>query len=118
MVIELGADVEQSAAIDGLSALAQPTRLAVFRLLVRSGPDGLAAGAIAALSGVQSSTLSHHLAHLERARLVTSRRDGRSILYAADYAGIRALFGFLMDDCCAGWPELREPAGSHEREIA
>ena len=79
-----------------LGALAQPTRLAVFRLLVQAGPEGIAAGAIAAAVAAQPSTLSHHLGELERAGLAVSRRDGRQVIYAADYQGTRRLLEFLM----------------------
>ena len=89
-----------------LSALAQETRLAVFRLLVRQGSSGLPAGEIASSFAVPPSTLSHHLAQLERARLVTAERNQRQILYAADYEGIRGLLAFLMEDCCQGRPEI------------
>lgn len=96
-------------AVDTLSALAQGHRLAVFRLLVRAGAEGLAAGEIAREVGVRPNTLSTHLAILGHAGLVTSRRDGRSIIYAADYARVSALLGFLMEDCCAGRPEICAP---------
>jgi len=89
-----------------LAALAQEHRLAVFRLLVREGPCGLPAGAIAARVGVPPSTLSHHLAHLERAGLVRSRREERRIYYALDIGGTRRLIGFLTEDCCRGQPEI------------
>lgn len=98
-------------ALPALSALAQETRLAAFRLLVRRGPEGMAAGAIARRLNVAPSTLSAHLAQLERARLITSRREQRQIIYSADYAGTRRLLDFLMEDCCAGLSELRA-AGS------
>ena len=93
-------------AVEALSALAHASRLAVFRLLVRAGPDGLPAGEIAREVGVLPNTLSTHLTILAHAGLVQARRDGRSILYSADYAGMRALLGFLMEDCCAGLPEI------------
>lgn len=109
--------MQTAAAIDALAALAQETRLAVFRLLVRAGPEGLIAGDIAAAASVVPSTLSHHLGHLERAGLATSRRDGRQVVYAANYDGIRDLLGFLTDDCCAGRPEVSTPALT-EREFA
>jgi len=89
-----------------LSALGQPHRLAVFRLLVRAGPEGVPAGGIAREIGLLQNTLSNHLAILANAGLVRSRRDGRSILYSADYDGMRGLFAFLIDDCCNGRPEL------------
>ena len=98
--------METKIAVQALSALAQETRLAVFRLLVIAGPDGLNAGDIAQRLGVGASTMSHHLAHLERAGLVRSQRVQRQIFYATDYAGTRRLLAFLMEDCCQGMPEL------------
>lgn len=105
--------MENTQAIDALSALAQSTRLEIFRLLVRAGPDGLNAGEIAERLGVGASTLSHHLATLDRAGLLRSWRVQRQIFYATDYAGTRRLLAFLMEDCCQGRPELcGEGAGS------
>jgi DNA-binding transcriptional ArsR family regulator len=88
------------------AALAQETRLAVFRLLVREGPTGLPAGEIAERVGVAPSTLSFHLAQLERAELIRSARVQRQIFYALDVRGTRRLVGFLTEDCCRGNPEL------------
>lgn len=98
--------MKATAAVAAFGALAQETRLAVFRLLVQAGPDGLTAGEIAEALKVPASTMSHHLATIERAGLATSRRESRSIFYAADYEGIRALLTFLMEDCCQGRTEL------------
>lgn len=98
--------MEQKNAIAALAALAQDSRLAVFRLLVRSGPDGLPAGEIAQALGVQPATLSFHLSQLANAGLVESRRAGRSIIYSADVAVMKGLMGFLLHDCCDGHPEL------------
>lgn len=98
--------MEESQAIDAFAALSQETRLKVFRLLVREGPNGRAAGAIAEALGVQPSTLSHHLGLLERASLIRSWRVERHIFYAADLEGTRRLVAFLTDDCCQGRPEL------------
>ncbi len=97
-------------AVEALSALAHASRLAVFRLLVRAGPEGLPAGEIAQEVGVLPNTLSSHLTILAHAGLIRSRREGRSIYYSADYPSMRALLGFLMDDCCAGRPEIVAPA--------
>lgn len=96
-------------AVEALSALAHASRLAVFRLLVRAGPDGLPAGEIAREIGVLPNTLSTHLTLLGHAGLIRSRRDGRSIIYAADYEGVRDLLGFLAADCCDGRPEICAP---------
>lgn len=98
--------MEAMAAVAAFGALAQETRLAVFRLLVQAGPDGMMAGEIAEALKVPASTMSHHLATIERAGLATSRRESRSIFYAANYEGIRALISFLMEDCCQGRPEI------------
>jgi DNA-binding transcriptional ArsR family regulator len=88
------------------AALAHEVRLALFRLLVSREPDGLAAGEIAAELGVGPSTLSGHLAQLERARLIKSRRESRRIIYSVDRGGTQGLVSFLVDDCCGGRPEL------------
>lgn len=101
--------MESPVAVEALSALAQETRLSVFRLLVRAGPEGMAAGEIASEIGVRPNTLSTHLTILEHAGLLGSRRDGRSIIYAADYDRMRNLLGFLMEDCCAGRAEICAP---------
>lgn len=93
-------------AVEALSALAHGHRLAVFRLLVRVGADGLPAGEIAREVGVLPNTLSTHLTILEHASLINSRRDGRLVIYRANYDGMRELLGFLVADCCAGRPEI------------
>jgi ArsR family transcriptional regulator, arsenate/arsenite/antimonite-responsive transcriptional repressor len=93
-------------AVDALGALAHDTRLSVFRMLVQAGPQGMIAGAIAEAQGVPPSTMSHHLATLERAGLVQSERESRLIHYRADFAGMRRLLAFLMQDCCEGRPEM------------
>ncbi|WP_420383156.1 ArsR/SmtB family transcription factor [Novosphingobium sp.] len=93
-------------AVDALGALAHETRLSVFRMLVQAGPDGLIAGTIAEKAGVPSSTMSHHLATLERAGLVQSERESRVIHYRTDYSSMRRLLAFLMQDCCNGAPEM------------
>jgi DNA-binding transcriptional ArsR family regulator len=91
---------------DAFAALANELRLSVFRLLVRAAPDGLPAGQIADRLDVPASTLSTHLAQLERAGLLKSWREQQRILYAVDTEGTRNLVGFLIDDCCGGQPEL------------
>jgi DNA-binding transcriptional ArsR family regulator len=105
-------------ATQALGALAQPTRLAVFRLLVREGPEGLPAGVVAEKIGVQPATLSFHLAQLERAGLLVSERRSRQIIYAADFAAMRALVGFLLDDCCQGRPEICAGLSPAQRQKA
>ncbi|MEO8198835.1 MAG: metalloregulator ArsR/SmtB family transcription factor [Thermoanaerobaculia bacterium] len=92
--------MEASAALDRLAALAQETRLVLFRRLVQQGPSGLAAGEIAAALAVPAPTLSFHLAQLERASLVTSQREGRSIRYAANYSAMEELLAYLYENCC------------------
>lgn len=89
-------------AILALGALAQEHRLALFRLLVQAGEDGMAAGALADALGVPNSSLSFHLAHLSRAGLIDQRRDGRSLIYSANYAAMNRLVGYLMENCCGG----------------
>jgi ArsR family transcriptional regulator len=98
-----------SDAVEALSALAHGHRLAVFRLLVRAGAEGLPAGEIAREVGVLPNTLSTHLTILGHAGLIRSRREGRSVIYAADYDGMGELLGFLVADCCAGHPEICGP---------
>ena len=93
-------------AVDALSALAHASRLAVFRLLVRAGPDGIAAGEIAREIGALPNTLSSHLTILAHAGLIQSRREGRSIVYSADFDRMRDLLDFLIADCCGGRPEI------------
>ena len=101
--------METEAAVETLSALAQETRLRVFRLLVEHGPEGLPAGAVARHCGVPANTMSVHLGILARAGLVSARRDSRQVFYAADIPGLRGLIGFLLQDCCRGRPDLCEP---------
>jgi ArsR family transcriptional regulator, arsenate/arsenite/antimonite-responsive transcriptional repressor len=93
-------------ALAALAALGQPTRLEIFRLLMRREPDGLPAGGVAAAIGCAHNTLSSHLSILARAGLIRATRSGRSIIYRANVEGIRALVGFLITDCCDGHPEL------------
>lgn len=104
--------MESKSAVVALGALAQDTRLAIFRLLVEAGPDGLAAGTIAARLEVAPPTLSFHLSQLATAGLVTSVRHGRSITYAADFEAMAALVDFLTRNCCEGRPELCLPAAA------
>jgi DNA-binding transcriptional ArsR family regulator len=104
-----GSTMQLPNAVEALSALAHTSRLAVFRLLVETGKQGLPAGAIASEVGVLPNTLSTHLTLLSRANLIQSRREGRSLIYSADYDGMRALLGFLVADCCGGQPEICAP---------
>jgi ArsR family transcriptional regulator, arsenate/arsenite/antimonite-responsive transcriptional repressor len=98
--------MEEKRAIKAFAALAQEHRLQVFRLLVRHAPHGLPAGQIAAQVGVPASTMSTHLAQLERVGLLRSWREQRRILYAVDTEGIRQVVTFLTEECCGGRPEL------------
>ena len=101
--------MDSDSAIMALGALAQETRLDVFRLLVRYEPDGLAAGEIARQLDVPQNTMSSHLGILARAGIVRSERHSRSIIYRADLGGLRGVMLFLVKDCCAGSPELCAP---------
>ena len=94
--------MESKEAVKALSALAQGTRLAAFRLLVEVGPGGMAAGAIAERLGLPAATASFHLAQLANAGLVRSRAEGRFVIYAADFDRMQTLIGFLTDNCCDG----------------
>src|SRR4051794_30528437 len=97
--------MDTTAAVSGMNALGQETRMRAFRLLLNAGAEGVPAGEIARRLGVPQTTMSTHLAQLTRAGLVRSRRASRSIIYIADLAGIRGLLGFLVQDCCQGQPE-------------
>ena len=92
--------MKKSQALDRFSALSQETRLRIVRLLVQTGPAGLPAGAIGDAMGTSSSNTSFHLGHLERAGLIRSRREARSIIYSANLQGLTGLIRFLMEDCC------------------
>lgn len=101
--------MESNDATSAFQALGQPTRLAVFRLLVQTGAQGLAAGDIARALDLRPNTLSSHLALLDHAGLITAVRQGRSICYAADMQGLRGLMHWLLQDCCGGTPEICDP---------
>jgi ArsR family transcriptional regulator len=98
--------MNESSAIAVFAALASEPRLRILRRLVQSAPEALPAGALAAVIDAPASSASFHLAALERAGIVRSRRASRSILYAADLAALQGLVGFLLEDCCAGRPDL------------
>src|SRR6516164_5090327 len=97
-------------ALAALAALAQENRLDVFRLLVRARPDGMPAGSVAAALKLAPNTLTFHFDRLREAGLVTVRRDGRSMIYAARYETMDALLGYLTENCCQGQPEQCAPA--------
>ena len=101
--------MELKAAVQALSALGQESRLRVFRLLVKRGPEGMPAGDIAEQLNVPANTMSSHLAVLSRAGLVASRKQGRSVIYTVDVEGTRKLLAFLVEDCCQGKPKVCQP---------
>jgi len=101
--------MESKSATLSLSALGHEGRLAIFRLLVSAGPGGLAAGEIARRLGMVANSLSANLNILSRANLTTSRREGRSIIYQADFSTMTALVAFLVGDCCGRAPEICSP---------
>jgi DNA-binding transcriptional ArsR family regulator len=111
-------------AVGALAALAQETRLAIYRLLVEAGPNGLAAGAIAARLAVAPSSLSFHLAQLSRAGLIHPRRMSRSLIYAADFSAMNGLVAYLTENCCGGeacapvCEPAKTPAGRSRKKSA
>ncbi len=102
-------EITDSTAVAAFGALAQETRLAIYRLLVERGPNGLSAGAIADALDIPAATLSFHLAQLRGAGLISQRRESRSLFYAVDIAAMNSLIGFLSDRCCGGEPGLCLP---------
>ena len=109
--------METNAAVTALSALAQTSRLAVFRALVQAGPAGMAAGKISELADIPPSSLSFHLKELSHAGLGASRQDGRFVIYTAQFDVMNALLGFLTENCCGGNPcaPVCSPACSPEK---
>ena len=106
LLLHICGNVEKPDAIAALAALAQDTRLDIFRLLVQTGPDGLPAGQIGERLGLPSATLSFHLNQLKHAGLITFRREGRSLIYGAEYAAMTKLLSYLTENCCQGDPAL------------
>ena len=102
--------MEKTNAVSALAALAQDNRLDVFRLLVQAGPAGMPAGAVADALDLAPNTLTFHFDRLRQAGLVTVRREGRSMIYAARFETMNALLAFLTENCCAGAPEKCAPA--------
>ena len=107
--------MDTKSAISSLSALAQETRLAIFRMLIEAGTDGLAAGAIAERLDIPASSLSFHLAELTRAGLIAQRRESRSLIYSANFRAMNALLGYLTENCCGGNPAACAPLMSQKR---
>ena len=101
--------MDDTATIETLSALAHPARLDAFRRLVKAEPDGIAAGELARLCQVPQNTMSSHLAILQRAGLIESERQSRSIIYRADLSHFRDMTSYLLQDCCGGRPEICAP---------
>jgi ArsR family transcriptional regulator, arsenate/arsenite/antimonite-responsive transcriptional repressor len=102
--------MKKEAIIQALGALAQETRIDIFRILVQAGPEGLPAGAIGERLGLPSPTLSFHLNQLRFAGLVTSRRESRSIIYSANFKTMNQVVAYLTENCCGGRPELCAPS--------
>jgi ArsR family transcriptional regulator, arsenate/arsenite/antimonite-responsive transcriptional repressor len=102
--------MEKSDAVAALAALAQDHRLETYRLLVQAGPDGMPAGEVAAAIGLSPNTLTFHFDRLRMAGLVTVRRDGRSMIYAARFETMNALLGYLTENCCKGSKDACAPA--------
>jgi len=102
--------MDQRQALIAFGALSQETRLHIVRMLVVSGPGGMAAGAIAEKAEVSPSNISFHLKELERSGLIAQQRESRSIIYTANYEALGGLVRFLMEDCCSGHPEICAPA--------
>ena len=113
--------MKSASAVEALSSLAQEHRLALFRLLVQAGDNGMAAGAIAEALGVPNSSLSFHLAQLKNAGLILRERQHRSLIYRANYSAMNALVAYLMENCCAGAdcaPAEACASPAHERKSA
>lgn len=110
------AGTESARVVRALGALAQEHRLAAYRQLVQAGPEGMAAGVLAQRLGLAASSLSFHLAQLVHADLIVARRQGRSIVYSADFTAMNALMGFLTENCCGG--VSCAPAPSCEKDRA
>jgi ArsR family transcriptional regulator len=112
--------MEMKTVVTALSALAQDSRLAIFRALVQAGPAGLAAGRISEITGIAPSSLSFHLKELSHAEMVSSQQAGRFIIYSANFSTMNALLGFLTENCCGGNPcsPVCTPACPTEKEAS
>lgn len=101
-MLKHGITMQTKNALSALAALAQESRLAVFRLLVEAGPQGMAASKIGDALGIPASSLSFHLKELSHANLITPRQDGRFVIYSAQFSTMNELISFLTDNCCGG----------------
>ncbi|CAL4869479.1 hypothetical protein MMA231_03771 (plasmid) [Asticcacaulis sp. MM231] len=101
--------MDKKQSIEAFAALSQETRLDVFRLLIKVGPEGMLAGEIGEHFAIKQNTMSANLAILNRAGLVRSQREGRAIRYFSDIDGVKGLLEFLLEDCCGGKPQLCQP---------
>lgn len=110
--------MKRLAAINAFAALAHDVRLGIFQRLVEAGPEGMAAGQIAGKLRISPSSLTFHIAHLERAGLVRSHREGRSIIYSADFGAMGSLVDFLTDKCCGGHPEVCRNLVKNQRRVS
>ena len=110
--------MKTKAVVTALAALAQDSRLAIFRALVQAGPAGLAAGRISEITGIAPSSLSFHLKELSHAGLASSQQSGRNVIYRAEFEAMNDLLGFLTENCCGGNPcsPVCTPACSTEKE--
>lgn len=110
--------METEKAVVALESLAQQSRLGIFRLLVEAGPDGLPAGQIADQMALPAATLSFHLSQLKHSGLLACRRDGRSLIYSADFAAMNELVAFLTDNCCGGEATQCAPVATPVRFVS
>ncbi len=104
--------MKSAEAVIALEALAQESRLGIFRLLVEAGPEGLPAGRIAERMSLPGATLSFHLSQLKHAGMIAFKREGRSLIYSAAFPAMNSLVGFLTDNCCGGNPAMCAPVRS------
>ena len=109
--------MEIGTAVQSLSALGEPTRLAVFRQLVEAGPGGLVVGQLAEHAPVSPGALSFHLKTLSQAGLISSRKEGTFVRYTANFAAMNALIAYLTDNCCGGHPEQCAPGGCAPNDL-
>jgi len=110
--------MESNTAVEALAALAQDSRLQVYRLLVQAGPEGVAASELAERVGIPANTLSFHLKTLSHADLVVARQEGRFIYYSANYEQMNALLGFLTENCCSGRSCAAKVAAPRRRRVS